>query len=112
MSLDLGFLTHQFIERLPGSFAEWQSQVNQNFPYLYDTKTMSVCYNGRDNLSHCDLAYLFKKCLNDKKFCNNLAFSASSKEFDYTSSQSHDAGYDAYMTGVVFGTFAKYTEIG
>ena len=24
----------------------------------------------------------------------------------------HEAGYDAFMTGVVFGTFAKYIEIG
>jgi hypothetical protein len=24
----------------------------------------------------------------------------------------HEAGYDAYMTGVVFARFAKYIEIG
>lgn len=27
------------------------------------------------------------------------------------SHQSHDAGYDAYMTGVVFATLAKHIEI-
>ena len=26
--------------------------------------------------------------------------------------QVHEAGFDAYMTGVVFGRFAKYIEIG
>jgi hypothetical protein len=26
--------------------------------------------------------------------------------------QSHDAGYDAYMTGLVFASLAKFIEVG
>ena len=29
-----------------------------------------------------------------------------------TSAQSHDAGYDAYMTGIVFASLSKFIEIG
>ena len=47
--------------------------------------------------------------LTDKKFSNSLQFVS---QFDSQQQQSHDAGYDAYMTGVVFATLAKYIEIG
>ena len=47
--------------------------------------------------------------LTDKKFSNSLQFAS---QFDAQQQQSHDAGYDAYMTGVVFATLAKYIEIG
>lgn len=47
--------------------------------------------------------------LTDKKFSNSLQFTS---QFDTQQQQSHDAGYDAYMTGVVFATLAKYIEIG
>ena len=40
-------------------------------------------------------------------------FSHNGKFLSYeTSKQSHDAGYDSYMTGVVFSTLAKFIEIG
>lgn len=69
---------------------------------------MSVFYGGKENYSRCDLAFLFRRATSDKTFSNNLQFADST----FLLKQNHDAGYDAYMTGVVFGAFAKYFEIG
>lgn len=69
-----------------------------------------------------DLGNLFLKCSSDKKFSNNLSFEVDSRDlkkdddifsiYEDKKGQVHEAGYDAFMTGVVFGRFAKYIEIG
>lgn len=63
-----------------------------------------------------ELQFVFTKSLSDKKYSNSLMFAFDSTNEGFlsyeTAKQSHDAGYDAYMTGVVFGTLAKFIEIG
>lgn len=61
-----------------------------------------------------DLNSMSNKCFTDKKFKNYL-------EFDYDLSGGfgkylsktalHEAGYDSYITGVVFASMAKQIEI-
>jgi hypothetical protein len=61
-----------------------------------------------------DLNTMSNKCFTDKKFKNYL-------EFDYDLSGGfgkylsktalHEAGYDSYITGVVFASMAKQIEI-
>ncbi len=70
--LDLGFITHQFMQTMPATLDEWKAQVEHSFPVLYDTKTMSVFYGGKENYGKCDLAFLFRKMRQDKTFSNNL----------------------------------------
>jgi hypothetical protein len=61
------------------------------------------------------------KCEKEKKLKNNvgIAFDTNAAMIfgqygldQTTSKQSHDAGYDAYMTGKVFICMSKYIEIG
>ena len=52
-----------------------------------------------------------------KAICNNIAFIPDKADDEFGSyvekgGEAHDAGYDAYMTGLVFATTAKYIEIG
>lgn len=113
MMYDLGFLSHQFIGDLPSTFVQWVAQIQQHFPSLFDTKVLS---QECGNFGKTELKYLYQKCLTDKKFSNSLVFKFEQSNPDFlkyeTSQQSHDAGYDAYMTGVVFATLSKFIEIG
>lgn len=57
------------------------------------------------------------KATTHKSLANLLVFSFEEGYERYVkqkggSDMSHEAGYDAYMTGVVFLTMMKYTEVG
>lgn len=102
---------------MPETFDEFADSMRQDFlPVCYDTKVLSV-RAGRANKS--DLHHLFKKCTEDKKYNNNLVFEADLKseyqefaQFEKNVGQGHDAGFDAFMTGMVFFTLSKFIEIG
>ena len=66
-----------------------------------------------------DLQNLYRVCVKDKKYSNNLCFDADGAAehplfglYEQSAGQGHDAGYDAYMTGLVFATLSKFIEIG
>lgn len=68
-------------------------------------------------LGKSDLQTLYNKATQDKKLNNSLNFAPdpSNPEFAIYQSQggqAHDAGFDAFMTGLVFATFSKFIEIG
>jgi poly(A)-specific ribonuclease len=106
MIYDLLYIYNQFIAKLPETFLEFSRQWLSFFPATFDISVMF-----RDNFeTEClttktDLSHVFRKCTIDKTLSNNLQFSVECKE------QSHDAGFDAYMTGRVFGIMSKYVEI-
>ena len=63
-----------------------------------------------------DLNHMFYKCTHDKKLSNNLVFEFDEKrELSFglykQGGQAHDAGYDAYMTGHIFGCLAKWIQV-
>ena len=82
------------------------------FPSFFDTKVLAA-EAGKNGKT--DLEGLYKGSCNDKKLLNNLMFSFCKSESEFlnyeVNKQSHDAGYDAYMTGVVFATLSKFLEI-
>ena len=70
----------------------------------------SGCF-GRTNLQA-----VYERVTQDKKFKNNLVVELELKENEnhYADKgiEAHDAGWDAYMTGVIFTYIGKYIEIG
>ena len=111
MFLDMMFLYQQFIADLPDSLEEFIHNFSFYFPVIYDTKAMAECLGFFTNTT---LNAMSNKCLSDKKFSNYLDF-----EFDIgsgfdkyiTKTQLHEAGYDSYITGVVFASMVKQLEI-
>lgn len=87
---------------------------------MYDTKVLSLfSQSTASRWGKSDLQHLYYKSTHNKKYNNNLVFEADCKQkypqfshYEQNKGQDHDAGYDAYMTGVVFATSAKYIEIG
>lgn len=65
-------------------------------------------------LTSTDLGGLFTKCKSHKSLKNLVKFEFESNNFEWykEDGKSHEAGFDAYMTGVVFATLMKYWEIG
>ena len=104
--MDILFVYEQFIGPLPDSFLEFCLEWRKLFPRIYDTRII-----GKATLEQC-----FKKMSTDKKYQGILGFqydsNVDSQFANYEShAQAHDAGYDAYMTGLVFATFTKKIQI-
>ena len=84
-------------------------------PQIYDTKVQSTAV---DHLKKSDLHYLYSVCTGKKNFSNNLSFGPDEEAdvnfgaYEKNQGQDHDAGFDSFMTGVVFSSLAKYIEIG
>jgi len=111
MFLDIMYLYQQFIADLPDTLDEFIHNYGYYFPAIYDTKAMAECLAF---FTRTDLNSMSNKCFTDKKFKNYLEF-----EYDlghgfnkYMSKTAlHEAGYDSYITGVVFASLAKQLEI-
>ena len=84
-------------------------------PQIYDTKVQSM---EVEELKKSDLHYLYSVCTGKKNFSNNLSFGPDEEAdvnfgaYEKNQGQDHDAGFDSFMTGVVFSSLAKYIEIG
>lgn len=112
---DLCFIYHQFYKELPETYAEFAYDLNKKlFGKVYDTKVLSL-YSGR--LGKSDLQSLYGKCTSNKQYSNNLFFEPCKDHPEFATylnkgGQAHDAGFDSFMTGIVFATFSKFIEIG
>ena len=107
MMLDIMFFYEHFIADLPDSLEEFIHNFSYYFPNIYDTKAMAECTGM---FTSTMLVGMSNKCFQDKKFKNYLEF-----EFDlahgfgkYISKTAlHEAGYDSYITGVVYASIVK-----
>ena len=104
---DVGYLFEMFIAPTPPTYLEFCATWRKNFPLLYDTKCVFYDLTQDIGKNKAPLEEIFKTVHKDKKYVGNLIVkvdtSAGSQFENYESqAQAHDAGYDAYMTGIVF----------
>ena len=107
MFLDMMFLYQQFIADLPETLEEFIHCFTHYFKDIYDTKCIAESLGIFNSTT---LQSMVHRCFSDMKFRNYLEF-----EYDlgqgfnkYMSKQAlHEAGYDSYITGVVFGSLIK-----
>ena len=132
---DALFTYGQFIGPLPSTYKEFAKKWTRAFPVIYDTKVlakhiMNKAQSAKETIfTKTQLQHVFEKCdvysqekfgrdLKKKKICNNLSFSFDDKKnrhfgsYNVEEGHAHDAGFDAYMTGLSFAVTAKYIEIG
>jgi len=100
--MDLLFLmTHFHSPKLPDHWDDCKTLVHFHFPVIYDTKIMATDYCSDDShSSRTRLDDIYLKAVASHPHWKNRIFNLNGQPTQ--DEQSHDAAYDAYMTGVAF----------
>uniref|UniRef100_A0A8I3WZ98 Poly(A)-specific ribonuclease PARN n=1 Tax=Callithrix jacchus TaxID=9483 RepID=A0A8I3WZ98_CALJA len=108
MLLDVMHTVHQFYCPLPADLNEFKEMTTCVFPRLLDTKLMASTRPFKDIINNTSLAELEKR-LKETPFSPPKVESAEGfPSYDTASEQLHEAGYDAYITGLCFISMANY----
>ncbi|XP_075686239.1 poly(A)-specific ribonuclease PARN isoform X1 [Rhinoderma darwinii] len=108
MMLDVMHTIHQFYCQLPDDMEEFKRLTNCVFPRVLDTKLMASTQPFKSIISHTVLAELEKR-LQMAPFKPPKVESAEDfPGYDTGKGQLHEAGYDAYITGLCFISMAHY----
>ncbi|XP_037670145.1 poly(A)-specific ribonuclease PARN isoform X2 [Choloepus didactylus] len=108
MLLDVMHTVHQFYCPLPADLNEFKEMTTCVFPRLLDTKLMASTQPFKDIINNTSLAELEKR-LKETPFSPPKVESAEGfPSYDTASEQLHEAGYDAYITGLCFISMANY----
>ncbi|XKL67209.1 hypothetical protein PGB90_010629 [Kerria lacca] len=108
MLLDICHIVNRFCWPLPDSYWEFKEMVHQIFPRVIDTKYMCSAYPFRDLIPSSVLSHMLKR-LKEPPFQFPEA-EAENAECGYsmTERKSHEAGFDAYTTGLAFIALTSY----
>ncbi|NWV57295.1 PARN ribonuclease, partial [Daphoenositta chrysoptera] len=108
MLLDVMHTIHQFYCPLPDDLSEFKEVTSCVFPRLLDTKLMASTQPFKDIINNTSLAELEKR-LKEVPFSPPKVESAEGfPSYDTASEQLHEAGYDAYITGLCFISMANF----
>ncbi|KAF4075538.1 hypothetical protein AMELA_G00235570 [Ameiurus melas] len=108
MLLDVMHTIHQFYCPLPEELDDFKEVTMCVFPRLLDTKLMASTQPFKELITNTSLAELEKQ-LKEKPFkAPRVACSEGFQSYDTASEQLHEAGYDAYITGLCFISMANY----
>uniref|UniRef100_A0AAR2L8F6 Poly(A)-specific ribonuclease RNA-binding domain-containing protein n=1 Tax=Pygocentrus nattereri TaxID=42514 RepID=A0AAR2L8F6_PYGNA len=108
MLLDVMHTIHQFYCPLPEELDDFKEVTMCVFPRLLDTKLMASTQPFKDLITNTSLAELEKQ-LKEKPFkAPKVGCSEGFQCYDTAAEQLHEAGYDAYITGLCFVSMANY----
>ncbi|XP_015110042.1 poly(A)-specific ribonuclease PARN [Diachasma alloeum] len=107
MLLDLCHIVHQFFGPLPESYSEFKSLIHGLFPKLIDTKVFSSLPPFKDLIPSSILNHMLDTV---KKDPFSIPEITSIENRSYMTNQEvyHEAGFDAYVTGLCFVAMANY----
>ncbi|KAI8068731.1 ribonuclease H-like domain-containing protein [Gongronella butleri] len=110
MLLDISHVIGQFIQPLPETRHEFKELIHDLFPIIVDTKYIAASRSEFTEIMSCGTDL------------DNLRFETSRSEFKnpridaqyhrYMMGKSHEAGYDAYITGCAFIKLMSYLTPG
>ena len=104
---DIGFFYDQFIAPLPKTFMDFASEWRKCFPATYDTKVIALNSNLK-LFRRTDLESLYKICSKDETLQKEIKCKMANEELG---EKCHDAGFDAYMTGIIYMVMTKHKEL-
>ncbi|XP_048408730.1 poly(A)-specific ribonuclease PARN isoform X2 [Stegostoma tigrinum] len=108
MLLDVMHTIHQFFCPLPNELNEFKEVTTSVFTRLLDTKLMASTHPFKELIMNTPLAELEKR-LKDAPFRAPKVESAEGfPSYNTASEQLHEAGYDAYITGLCFISMANH----
>lgn len=108
MLLDVMHTIHQFCGPVPEDLDDFKDVTMSVFPRLLDTKLMASTQPFKEIISNTSLAELHKQ-LKAKPFkAPTTDCPEDFQSYDTSTEQLHEAGYDAYITGLCFISMANY----
>lgn len=108
MLLDVMHTIHQFYCPLPEELQDFKEVTMCVFPRLLDTKLMASTQPFKDLITNTSLAELEKQ-LKETPFKSPQVEAAEGfPSYNTAQEQLHEAGYDAYITGLCFISMANY----
>ncbi|XP_022101867.1 poly(A)-specific ribonuclease PARN-like [Acanthaster planci] len=108
MMLDVMHAIQHFSFSLPENLSEFKELVGCVFPKLIDTKVMAGTQPFKEHIPLTGLAELEKSLSNDPFTKPTFVTAPGYPSYCSTNDQSHEAGYDAFITGSCFATMANY----
>ncbi|XP_063055858.1 poly(A)-specific ribonuclease PARN [Engraulis encrasicolus] len=108
MLLDVMHTIHQFYCPLPEDLADFKEVTMCVFPRLLDTKLMATTRPFKELITNTSLAELEKQLKEGPFKPPKVECSEGFQSYDTGTEQLHEAGYDAYITGLCFISMANY----
>lgn len=108
MLLDLLHMVHQFVCPLPETYEEFKSVLTAVFPCLVDTKVMASTQPFRDQIISTGLAQLVESLTIHPFSMPSVVGEGEGTKYTVGDNKYHEAGYDAYLTGMCFASMVNY----
>ncbi|CAL9699823.1 unnamed protein product [Knipowitschia caucasica] len=108
MLLDVMHTIHQFYCPLPEDLQDFKEVTMCVFPRLLDTKLMSSTQPFKELINNTSLAELEKQLKETPFRCPQVETAEGFSSYNTAQEQLHEAGYDAYITGLCFVSMANY----
>ena len=107
MLLDLCHIVHQFFGHLPESYLEFKTLLHSLFPKILDTKIICHSPQFREHVPLSNLNVLLET-IGKSPFKMPEVESVDGRSYSTLAEKCHEAGYDAYITGICFIALSDY----
>ncbi|XP_012289012.1 poly(A)-specific ribonuclease PARN isoform X2 [Orussus abietinus] len=107
MFFDICHIIHQFVQPLPAKYTTFKSQVQELFPRILDTRIMcqSPKFKGIVRMSHL---HILLETVSKEPFTMPKVEGVEGRCYSTQTDKTHEAGYDAYITGLCFISLSNY----
>ncbi|XP_072749603.1 poly(A)-specific ribonuclease PARN isoform X2 [Anoplolepis gracilipes] len=107
MLLDLCHIVHQFFTPLPDDYLEFKTLIHNLFPSLLDTKVICQSQQFKEHIISSNLNVLLD-IVSKSPFSIPDVEPVEGCSYSLSTEKSHEAGYDAYITGLCFIALSNY----
>ncbi|KAA0721650.1 Poly(A)-specific ribonuclease PARN [Triplophysa tibetana] len=108
MLLDVMHTIHQFCGPVPEELDDFKEVTMSVFPRLVDTKLMASIQPFKEIIHNTSLGELHKRLIEKPFKSPKTECPVDFQSYNTSSEQLHEAGYDAYITGLCFISMANY----
>ncbi|KAI5698138.1 hypothetical protein M8J75_002189 [Diaphorina citri] len=108
MLLDLCHIVNRFCFELPEDYVSFKSALHCIFPQIFDTKLMCSQAPLKELITNSALGPLLDTVQKEPFTLVTCEPELADRGYSTTNEKSHEAGYDAYITGLVFLSLSHY----
>ncbi|XP_040151331.1 poly(A)-specific ribonuclease PARN-like isoform X1 [Anopheles arabiensis] len=109
MLLDLFYVLRQFFKPLPADYQEFKKLTKEYFPLLLDTKYLCTNAEIKVNVNSSVLAHVYDAVSKAPFSIPTVHPELPDYQYSVDDEKKHEAGYDAYLTGLCFlGLVSKF----